>query len=49
MLFFNIRHVLFGVNGIVFAYNITAEIVPGVFLTRLCSINFPIEEEQYSV
>ena len=47
--FFKIRHVLSGVRGIVFAYNNTAKIVPGVFLTRLAGINFRIEEEQYSV
>ena len=47
--FLKVRHVLSGLTGIAFAYNVTGEIVPGVFLSRLTGINFRIEEEQYSV
>ena len=34
-----IRHVLSGVSRIVFVYNVTDEIVRGVFLSRLVGIN----------
>ena len=37
--FLKVRHVLSGVSGIVFAYNVTDEIVSGVFLSRLVGIN----------
>ena len=37
--YLKVRHVLSGVSGIVFAYNVTDEIVPGVFLSRLICIN----------
>ena len=37
-IFLKVRHILFGVCGIVFAY-VTDEIAPGVFLTRLVGIN----------
>ena len=37
--YLKVRHVLFGVSGIVFAHNVTDEIVPGVFLSRLVDIN----------
>ena len=36
--FLKVRHILFGVSGIVFAY-VTDEIALGVFLTRLVGIN----------
>ena len=37
--FSKVRHVLSGVSGIVFAYNVTDEVVPGVFLSRLVGTN----------
>ena len=47
--FLKVRHVLFGVSGIAFAYNVTDKIVPGEFLSRLGGINFRIKEEPYWV
>ena len=37
--FLKVRHALSGASGVVFAYNVTDEIVPGVFLSRLVGIN----------
>ena len=37
--FLKVRHVLSGVSGIVFAYSVTDEIVPGVLLSQLVGIN----------
>ena len=37
--FLKVRHVLSGVSGIVFAYSVTDEIVPGVLLFQLVGIN----------
>ena len=37
--FFKVQHVLSGLSEIVFAYNVTDEIVPGIFLSQLFGIN----------
>ena len=37
--FLKVGHALSDVSGIVFAYNATDEIVPGVFLSLLVGIN----------
>ena len=37
--YLKVRHVLYGVSGIVFAYNVTDKMVLGVFLFRLVDIN----------
>ena len=38
-IFLKVRHVLSSISRIVFAYNVTDEIVRGVFLSRLVGIN----------